>query len=162
MCHFCPAEIKSLGLGAGSYGWAGRIFLGLQLFLFFCFTCWQQYIGKKDTYGFCKTMYNENMRKKHNCIWGPASWYFPVKNKKNPKQISTWSTLWTGKAMHSKKTFLKTFKLCKTQTLVKCKLLRTKHRRIWMPQASLSTSNATEQVSPMAVIAEVLLDCLQN
>lgn len=83
MCHFCPAEIKSLGQGAGSYGWAGRIFLGLLLVLFFCFTCWQQYIGKKDTYGFCKTMYNENMRKKHNCIWGPASWYFPVKNKKN-------------------------------------------------------------------------------
>lgn len=31
-----------------------------------------------------------------------------------------------------------------------------------MTQASLSTSNAAEQVPPMAAIAEVLLDCLQN
>lgn len=21
MCHFCPVEIKNLGLGAGNYGW---------------------------------------------------------------------------------------------------------------------------------------------
>lgn len=31
-----------------------------------------------------------------------------------------------------------------------------------MTQALLSTSNATEEVSPMAAVAEVLLGCLQN
>lgn len=72
MCHFCPVEIKNLRLGAGSYGWAERIFLVLLLVLFICFTCWQQYTGKKVKYGFCKTMSNENM-KKHNCIQDPAS-----------------------------------------------------------------------------------------
>lgn len=81
MCHFCPVEIQSLGLGAG------RGFLVLPLFLFVRVTPWQQYIGKKGEYGFCKTMYHENVRK-HNCIWGPASWRFPVKNKTKQQQKS--------------------------------------------------------------------------
>lgn len=114
MCHFCPVEIKSLGLGAGSYQWAGRILLVLPLFLFFCFTHWQQYIGKKDKYGFCKTMRNENMRK-HNCICGPASWYFPVKNKTKNKINMIYTLNWESYAFQ--KTFLKTFKLYKNQTL---------------------------------------------
>lgn len=31
-----------------------------------------------------------------------------------------------------------------------------------MTQASFSTSNATEKVLPVAAVAEVILDCLQN
>lgn len=85
MCQFCPVEIKSSGLGAGSSGGPGGFcwFCSVSLF---CFTDWQRYIGKTDKYGFCKTAYDENMRK-HNCVWGPASWYFPVKNKPNQNDL---------------------------------------------------------------------------
>lgn len=51
--------------------------------------------------------------RKHNCIWGPASWYFPVKNKTKINMI--YALNWESYAFQ--KTFLKTFKLYKNQTL---------------------------------------------
>lgn len=113
MCHFCPVEIKNLGWGQGVMVGKRAFFWFCLCFYFFCFTHWQQYTGKKDKYGFCKTTYNENMRK-HNCIWGPVSWYFPVQN--NNKKIN-WIYALNWECYTFQKPSLKTFKLYKNQTL---------------------------------------------
>lgn len=81
MCHFCPVEVKNMGLGAG---WEEWIFLVLLLVLFFCFTHWQQYTGKVK-YGFCKTMPNENM-KKHNWFRIQHPDIFQSRTKQNKNQ----------------------------------------------------------------------------
>lgn len=71
-------------------------------------------------------MYNENMSKL-NCFGGPASCYFPGRNKTNKNQ---YDLALNRESYAFQKTFLKTFKLYKKQTLVKCKLLTTKDKRI--------------------------------
>lgn len=84
MCHFCPVEIKNLCWGQG-------VMVGKRAFCWFClcFYFFAVHIGSSTLVGktnmaFAK--HNENMRK-HNCIWGPVSWYFPVQNNNNKKQL---------------------------------------------------------------------------
>lgn len=153
MCHFCPVEIKSLGLGSGGFLW-----------FCCCFWFFALHIGsstletKKTNMAFAKQCIMKTWASSIALgVQQPAIFQAGTKQTK----INTIYAL-NRESYAFQKTFLKTFKLYKKQTLVKCKLLKTKDKTIWMTQASLSTSTATEQVSPPAVIAEVLLDCLQN
>lgn len=88
-------------------------------------------VGKTNM-AFAK-QHNENM-KKHNCIWGPAPWYFPIKNNSEKKITKIYALCW--ECYTFQKPFIKTFQFYKknktkqNRHFAKCKLLKTKHRRI--------------------------------